>query len=298
MKKLNKITMLLAALAFTTTACNNSDNEPGYGEITLTTPVVSLGGIEATASRAEKAEFTDMVLHVDLLNKEGESNDRSCTFKYGSGEWSHGSDQSLIVTAGEGKYYARAIAERVNVKQNNNVLIEGAFYVYNGENNSVGTIDVKDKGTFTFGAEMKPLTAAIKVVLKDADGEPVNSGYTVTMNGLQHVNLNGHPGAKWEKDGKSVKLDARKIKEPIDDFNKVYGNYVVDTYPAGTIMTITNSVEEVTYHVTTTSDLTLEAGKLYTFNVKLGGDTTIEITSNGITVTDFVIVNGTIEIKR
>ena len=289
MKKIYNIAMLLGALAFTTSACTNSDNEPNYGEITLTTPVVTLDGVNATVSRAEPTKYTQMVLTVDLLDKNGSfTSGRSCTYKYGSGIWDKGSDQSLVVTGGEGTYYARAIAQRVYLEN-----VENAIYVFKGEDNAAGTIKVASDGTFTLGAAMKPITSAIKVVLKDADGGSISSGYSVTMSGLKMVSA-----AKWDKTQNEVLLGEMQIKEPLEDLNKAYGYYKADTYTSGsTLMTVINE-NSVSYNVKLNSDLVLEAGKLYTFNITLGGDTEITINpTNGITVGDFVN-GGNIDIER
>lgn len=288
--------MLLGALAFTTSACTNSDNEPKYGEITLTTPVVQLADIQATASRGETINpATGMKLNVELLKTDGTSTNRSADYTFGT-KWECNSP--LIVTGGVGDYHARVLASGVNVDD-----VKSAFYSFNG------TIGVANDGTFTIGKDdnnaqngMQPLTAAIKVVLKDANGNDIAAAhlgaYSVKMTGIQKVT-----SVAW--DNSIVTLTAVNI-DTDDAKSNIYGYYMPKEIDANAeLLTVTYTNNSTNPTTTTTwkvnagsSGLTLDSGKLYTFNITLGGDTEITINpSNGITVGEFAN-GGNIEIKR
>lgn len=290
--------MLLGALAFTTSACTNSDNEPNYGEIKLTTPVVQLADIQATASRGVAVTPTEeMKLNVELLKSDKSSTDRRAEYTYVTNAWN--CTAPLIVTGGAGDYHARVLASGVNVGD-----VKSAFYSFNG------TIGVANDGTFTIGKDdnnvqndMQPLTAAIKVVLKDANGKAIADAdivdYTVKMTGVKKVT-----SVEWNNG--DAKLNDTDCTDSDDAKSGVYAYYEPIILTAGTeLLTVTytnnstNPATTTTWNVKTSSaGLTLDKGKLYTFNITLGGDTEITINpSNGITVGDFV--NGEdIDIKR
>lgn len=291
--------MLLGALAFTTSACTNSDNEPNYGEITLTTPVVQLADIQVTASRGVAVTQTEgMKLNVELLKSDKSSTERSAEYTYGTNAWNY--TAPLIVTGGAGDYHARVLASGVNVGD-----VKSAFYSFNG------TIGVANDGTFTIGKDdnnaqndMQPLTAAIKVVLKNANGEVIADtdlgAYSVKMTGLQKVT-----SVAW--DNSNVTLTAVNI-DTDDAKSNIYGYYKPNTITANAeLLTVTYTNNSTNPTTTTTwkvnagsSGLTLESGKLYTFNIKLGGDTEITINSDNedITVEGFTPDSNKIEIKR
>lgn len=265
MKKIHKITMLLGAMAFATTACTNSDNEPDYGEITLTTPVVTLDGVKATVSRADDApNYSEMELHVDLLKQDGSSTNRSATYSYSSSSSSWTYDSPLVVTGGTGNYHARAWAKvDLNAVTDVNPLpaITGAIYA----TNNPAEMTVSDDGTFTFTSDnnaLKPETAAIVLEVTNANGEKV-TGYTVIYHLDRITTYN------WN--------NTSSASEATSDENN--GNFAPKTILSDTqIMTIKTS-GGVTYTVSTSTNLTLVAGNLYTFNVKLGGNSQITIGS-------------------
>lgn len=267
MKKIHKITMLLGAMAFATTACTNSDNEPDYGEITLTTPVVTLDGVKATVSRADDApNYSEMKLHVDLLKATDKTVSRSATYTYSSSSWTCTGDNSpLVVTGGKGNYHARAWAKvDLNAVTDVNPLpaITGAIYA----TNNPAEMTVSDNGTFTFTSDnnaLKPETAAIVLEVTDANGEAVEvTGYTVTYH-LDRITI-----YNWN--------NTSSASEATSDENN--GNFAPKTILSDTqIMTIKTS-GGVTYTVST-NNLKLVAGNLYTFRVKLGGNSQITIGS-------------------
>lgn len=265
MKTIHKITMLLGAMAFAATACTHSDNEPSYGEIMLTTPVVTLDGVKATVSRADNPSYSQMELHVDLLkpNTDNEivSAERSSEYTYTSEGWNVANNNSpLVVTGGTGNYHARAWA-KVDLNEvtgaNPVPAITGAIYATKSD----AQMTVSENGTFTFDGDdnaLKPKTAAIVLNVTDANGEEV-TGYTVEYK-LDRITTHS-----WDYTSSASEATS-------DESN---GNFAPTTISSDTpIMTITK--DNVTYTVST-DNLTLKAGKLYTFNVKLGGNSQITI---------------------
>lgn len=267
--------MLLGALAFTISACTNSDNEPNYGEITLTTPVVQFADIQATASRGVAVTLTEgMKLNVELLKTNGTSTNRSAEYTFGT-TWV--CNAPLIVTGGAGDYHARVLASGVNVGD-----VKSAFYSFNG------TIGVANDGTFTIGKDddnaqndMQPLTAAIKVVLKNANGEVIADtdleAYSVKMTGLQKVT-----SVAWNNS--NVTLNAVNI-DTDDAKSNIYGYYMPKTIDADAdLLTVTHTENSTDPATTTTwnvkndsNPLTIAAGTLYTFTITLGGNSSLSI---------------------
>ena len=277
MKKIKNITMLLGALAFTTTACTHSENEPDYGEITLTTPVVTLQSVNAGISRTEGASnYSAMTLNVELLDQNGNETNREAEYTYSNSAWN--CQNPLVVKEGAGNYYARAWA-LVNLTETTSIpAITGAVYA----TESQSQMQVEQQGNFTFEGEnyvLKPRTAAIQVNLLDEDGQAINdiSKYEITYN-LERMTT-----YSWS--------DA-EASETSNEENSHNGNYTAKSYDANTqILSITDKGEtdaetdDVTYKVTTSEELVLTAGNFHTFNIKLGGDTDIKIAT--VTVNPF-----------
>ena len=269
--------MLLGALAFTTTACTNSEDVKDYGEITLTTPVVTLDGVTATVSRTTP-NYSQMELHVDLLKSNGSAyeNERSCTYTY-SGEWSVAENyEALVVTSGEGDYHARAWAT-VNLAETETVpAITGAIYATLAS----AEMSVASTGTFDFSGDnaLTPQTVAIQVKVLDPNEEKLTSDYTLT-----------------NKLGKltTYSWDTSSVEETSDEFNGNYSPVMITEETE-----ILNIVWNNTTYTVSTNSLTLEAGKFYTFEVKLGGGSKITIGGEGITVSPFTPAEDTIDIRR
>ena len=268
MKKYPKILLMWGFLAMNTIACtNDGDEQVSQVEITLTTPVFSIEGVQATVSRADDiflASNDGMTLDIQLLNKQGAPiQNRIATYSYNSNTWSTASP--LVVTAGAGDYYARAIANNVNVN-----TIEGGFYVNQGSN-TIGTMSVNSNGTFTFSSPFQPLTAAIDVNLIDANNQPITTGATIGLN------LGRVTSVTW---GENIAYTYNRSETTtLSDITKVFGDYFPTTFDENsTIMTI--DYGGITYNVSTSSILTIGAGNLYTFNVQLNGNAEIKITGD------------------
>ena len=273
MKKIYNIAMLLGALAFTTSACTNSDNEPNYGEITLTTPVVTLDGVTATVSRTEPVlNYNQMDLHVELLNTAGATTGRNCTYKYDNSDWSVAvGNTALVVTGGVGSdtgaadYHARAWA-KVNLAHIPAII--GAIY----ETPESAKMSVYTNGKFQFSGQnmLSAKTAGIQVKVLNPNGEELSAENYTLDNKFERIST-----ASWNS---SVSGESNAESN---------GNFVPVVITQDTeIFSITWN--NATYKVSTNA-LTLEAGKFYVFTIKLGGNSTITIggDNGGITLSPF-----------
>lgn len=280
MRTLHKFGMM-CVLVLGITACANDVDDLQQNKITLTTPVLTIEGVKATMSRGNGNTLvpTNMKLQVELLDQRGNSTSRNAVYTYNTEGWNCNSP--LVVTGGAGSYFASAVASEVEVNN-----IHDCFYAYQVENNEIGTINVSDEGTFTFGSALIPLTAAIKVNLTDADNKSVNSGATVYLNICKatDVSLNGT-------------LNYESTPTELNSFEYVFGHYKPTEFNEGAqIMTI--SYNGVNYNVSTGDQFKIEAGKIYTLNVRLSGNSEIKINdSDGVTVGGFTDFDTAIEIK-
>lgn len=316
--------MTLPLLMFS--ACSY-DTDAVTEEITLTTPVIELGEVSASASRAvTHAEFvSDTYLHVWLHNSAArvEDESRHGYISYSEDEgWSK--IQPVSVTGGEGNYRAGII---VPVSYSGDVKLANAIYGYRG------SISVTADGTFTPADKLVPYSAGVQVILQDANGSEISSignYYTIKPVGLARMAMEpcreytdlkgdlpqsfvvGDDGERFPN-GTAPAVPAAKTFPSMYYSPAAWGFITPGTYPAtwteGGALTSSAvpsapwTLFEVTYCAEGFEDsdgdylpkgtastwtvsyparqLTLEAGKLYTFTIGLGKDAHITLDAAG-----------------
>lgn len=303
-------------------ACSN-DTDAVTEEITLTTPVIELGEVSASASRAfTDAEFVSHTyLHVWLHNSDArvEAESRHGYISYSEYDEGWYKKQPVSVTGGEGNYRAGII---VPVSYSGDVKLANAIYGYRG------SISVTADGTFTPADKLVPYSAGVQVILQDANGSKITSEgkYTIKPVGLARMAMEldrgytdlegdlplsfavGNDGERFPN-GTAPAVPAAKTFPSMGYYDVAWGFITPGTYPAtwteGGALTSSAapfapwSLFEVTYCAegfqfsngdylpkgTATTwtvsyparQLTLEAGKLYTFTVGLGKDAHITL---------------------
>ena len=325
------MTMMMAALAFT--ACSNDDDTlTAEQEITLTTPVIQLSGVQASTRAVQDMESvaSSAVVTLYLHDSEARENNPNREGNYvlnAPNDWM--ANSSVTVTGGEGHYRAGVFAN-ISLKATDAMSeIRDAVYAYRG------SVNVKADGTFTPDGTLQPYSAAVHLNLKDADGAVIDpmgndatSGkenwnvYLIKPVGLAH--MNGF--VPTDADGQYF---PNGTADPVPNANTwpayylstANGNYTPGTYPATweNNVLVTSAVPgsawplfEVTYCKDgfklsdDTSDyvplspattwtvsypgeqqLTLEAGKLYTFTAALGADAYISIKASDVSISDW-----------
>lgn len=343
---MKKIWMIISLPLLMLAACT-SDTDAVTEEITLTTPVIELEGVEAS-TRASILDGTtptitsDLYLHVWLHNSDARQED---TKRHGMisflGDDGWFTNQPVSVTDGEGNYRAGII---VPVSWGNwdggNFMPElnDAIYGYRG------SIYVSADGTFTPSGKLVPYSAGMQVILKDANGkviDPDNADgalemrevYTIKPVGLACMAKEGNrrddltfnlfqsfaadnDGQRFPN-GTAPAVPAAKTNLSMCYSNGAYGSITPGTYPAtwaeggalipSAVPTAPWPLFEVTYcadgfqfsngdylpNGTATTwtvsypadQLTLEAGKLYTFTIGLGKDAHITLDAqNAVTI--------------
>ena len=162
--------LLSALTALLFGSCSN-DTDAVTEEITLTTPVLELGGVEASASRAADA-LEDMAFRANLFlymqNMQREELGGG-VFNYSQSNWSVYEDEYVTLTGGIGSYYAGIVAI-ISLKSTtaNMPTILNAIYGYRG------TIEVLEDGSFIPGDALLPHSSAVQWVLNDANGVYIN----------------------------------------------------------------------------------------------------------------------------
>ncbi len=339
------MTMMMAALAFT--ACSNDDDTlTAEQEITLTTPVIQLSGVQASTRAVQDMESVANNAVVTLYLHDSEV--RECNLNRAGNyvlndpnNWT--ANPSVTVTGGEGHYRA-GIYANISLKATDAMSeIRDAVYAYRG------SVNVKADGTFTPDGTLQPYSAAVLLNLNDADGNEivpdkydtpdgesaegakVNSDvYLIKpvglalMNGFVPTDADGNvdtdgqyfpngtadpvpnantwpanqlfsfalgyytPGtypATWEENNVLVTSDAPRRAWPLfevtyckDGFE--FSSTVNDYVPLGpaTIWTVSYPGEQ---------QLTLEAGKLYTFTAALGADACITLDAGAVSISDW-----------
>ena len=288
-------------------ACTADNNPVAEQEITLTTPVIELGEVSASASRASGA-WDDMVSKASIYLYMHDSADREYkperrgdySFDAVDGWTLSYPDQfpAPIVTGGEGSYRA-GIDARIYLKANDNMpVIEHAIYGYRG------SINVQANGTFAPAAALEPLTAAVLVKLKDANGADISPVTEGNKYRIEQVSFKNFKKFKEGDDGQSYPNgtaapefdDALIINHNLLSYAN--GNYLPGTYPAGLLFNVKYCADGfigataqgdnvTTWQVSSSSDITLEAGKLYTFTITLGKDAHITLASGAVTIADW-----------
>lgn len=349
---MKKIWMIISLPLLMLAACT-SENDAVTEEITLTTPVIELEGVEAS-TRASILEGTTPTitshryLHVWLHNSDERQEDTKRHGMIGSSydgyEWYI--RQPVSVTDGEGNYRAGIIVPVSwgNWDENEDFMPElnDAIYGYRG------SIYVSADGTFTPSGKLVPYSAGMQVILKDANGkviDPDNADgalemrevYTIKPVGLacmakergrgDDLTLNlfqsfaaGNDRQRFPN-GTAPAMPAAKTNLSMCYSNGAYGSITPGTYPAtwaegGALIpsaapTAPWPLFEVTYCAkgfdlnketkeyaakgpSTTwtvsypaAQLTLEAGKIYTFTIGLGKDAHITLASGAVTIADW-----------
>ena len=287
-----------ALSAFTMlTACQEHD-ELSPQEITLTRPVIKLGGMEASATRAEGGTaYSGAQLNL-YMQKADRTVDKEGLFTYTeNSSWTASAEKCVAVTSGEGYYRAGLWGNFTLPATTDMPAIVDAIYAHRG------TINIKADDSFTPDGMLQPYTAAVQWVLKDANGDPITvedlDKYTVCPVGLAYT------------DGFSAGADGQNFPngtaDPVfniveceaDQPNHVWGDYIPVTYPAteqnGQLVTAAAPsapwlLAEVSNGGTTwtvsypAQQLTLEAGKLYTFTIGLSKDAHITLGADDISI--------------
>ena len=303
---MKKIWMIISLPLLMLAACT-SDTDAVTEEITLTTPVIELGEVSASASRALGA-WNDLVSKASIYLYMHDSADREYKSER-RGDYSFDADDGWtltypdqfpapIVTGGEGSYRA-GIDARIYLKANGNMpVIEHAIYGYRG------SINVQANGTFAPAAALEPLTAAVLVKLKDANGAYISPATEGNKYRIEQVSFKNFKKFKKGDDGQSYPNgtaapefdDALIINHNLLSYAN--GNYLPGTYPAGHLFNVKYCAEGfgdtaqgdnvTTWQVSSSSDITLEAGKLYTFTITLGKDAHITLDAqNAVSIAEW-----------
>ena len=334
------MTMMMAALAFT--ACSNDDDTlTAEQEITLTTPVIQLSGVQAStravqdmADVASRAIIT-LYLHDSEAREYNQNRAGDYVNSDLSNESSWTANSSVTVTGGEGHYRA-GIYANISLKATDAMSeIRDAVYAYRG------SVNVKAKGTFTPDGTLQPYSAAVLLKLKDADGKYIDPmGYDTTsgkvnwtvylikpvglalMNGFVPTDANGNVDAdgQYFPNGTAAPVPNANTW-PAYYLSTANGNYTPGTYPAtweNNVLVTSGAPSNVwpLFEVTYCKDgfklnddasdyvplgtattwtvrypgeqqLTLEAGKLYTFTAALGAYAYISIKASDVSISDW-----------
>ena len=321
-------------------ACTADNNPVAEQEITLTTPVIELGEVSASASRAvTHAEFVSHTyLHVWLHNSDArvEAESRHGYISYSEVDEGWYKTQPVSVTGGEGNYRAGIIVPVSWGNYNNGDFVPklaNAIYGYRG------SISVTADGTFTPADKLVPYSAGVQVILQDANGSEISSignYYTIKPVGLARMAMEprggytdldvdlplsfvvGNDGERFPN-GTAPAVPAAKTFPSMIYNDVAWGFITPGTYPAtwteggaltpSAVPSAPWTLFEVTYcaegfehsngdyvpngTVSTWTvsyparQLTLEAGKLYTFTIGLGKDAHITLASGAVTIADW-----------
>ena len=326
------------------TSCTQDDTLTAEQEITLTTPVIELSGVQASTRAVQDMESVASGALVSLFLHDSEARypNREGYYQFSDpNSWT--AHSSVTVTGGEGHYRAGINA---NISLNATAVMPGigdAIYAYRG------SVNVKADGTFTPDGTLQPYSAAVLLNLMDAEGNEIvpdkydtpdgksaegakkNSDvYLIKPVGLAQMNnfvptdANGNvdangqyfpngtaapvPGAwtwdysfqlttdavgyytpgtyptTWEEGGKLVPSATPTAPWPL--FEVIYckdgfewSSTVNDYVPLGPA-----TIWTVSYPAT---QLTLEAGKLYTFTAALGADASITLDAGAVSISDW-----------
>lgn len=293
--------LLLSALPVLLFSSCNEEQGLSPQEITLTRPVIKLGGMEASATRAEGGTaYSDAKLNL-YMQKADRTVDREGVFTYTDNSWTASAEKCVAVTSGEGYYRAGLWGNFTLPLTTDMPAIVDAIYAHRG------TINIKADGSFTPDGMLQPYTAAVQWVLKDANGDRITGEglgkYTVCPVGLAYTD-DFSAGADGQKFPNGTADPVFNIVEcEAVQPNHVWGDYIPVTYPAtvqnGQLQTAAAPsapwpLAEVIYSsggsstIWTVSypaqQLTLEAGKLYTFTIGLSKDAHITLGADDISI--------------
>lgn len=329
------------SIALLLTSCTQDDTLTAEQEITLTTPVIELSGVQASTravqDMADVASSAIITLYLhDSEAREWEYNqNREGNYVLNApNDWT--ANSSVTVTGGEGHYRAGVYA---NISLNATAdmpAITDAIYAYRG------SVNVKADGTFTPDGTLQPYSAAVLLKLKDADGNEIDPDGTdatsskenwnvylikpvglALMNGFVPTDANGNVDVdgQYFPNGTADPVPNANTWPANQLFSFALGYYTPGTYPAtwsnnGPLETLTDYSQpwplfEVTYckdgfELSSTvndyvplgpatiwtvsypaTQLTLEAGKLYTFTATLGADACITLDAGAVSISDW-----------
>lgn len=239
-------TMALSAFIFSSCIGEDETFTPEQ-EITLTTPVLQLGEVQAS-TRVALGNGTVLDARVELFLHDSEARekeeDRCGYYDFGNDVWQ--SSSPVTVIGGEGNYRAGIFAT-VSLKAAEGMpAIHNAVYAYRG------SIRVTEDGIFSANGKLEPYTAAVLVNLKDANGTSIVFDKYDTPDGefvegakkntdvfrINPVGLSSMFGFKTDTNGQYFPngtadpvrfADNALVTEFTSD---AYGIYIPGTYPA------------------------------------------------------------------
>lgn len=297
--------MIFALPVLMLAACTREDATAGQ-EIALTTPVIELGEVQAsTRAAVGSSTVSNAIVFLSLHDSEDREvdQDRLGEYEFNGSSWTH--TMAPTVTGGKG-YYRAGIFAVIDLRASgsNMPAIISALYAHRG------SINVEANGTFAPTAELEPLTSAVLVVLKNANGETIDpstsgSKYLITSELLKYVDrvVPGEDGQIYPNGTSAPEYWKESVKFNLNA--AADGFYFPCTYfedkNGGTIFEVTycdagfdcgipkGSSTTWIVNYPAGESLTMEAGKLYTFTITLGKDAHITLdTENAVTVDSWV----------
>ena len=272
------------------TASPEGGNQPGVS-LVLNHPVITISGMGATTTTRNGSTISAdgisaIDLYVDMLTPAGTAT-QSSHYTYNGGSWSTAPGTAPItVHGGTGNYRMRAAAAVT--------LAGGAptiYVCYTG----MGIVAGSTTGTFSFDEHLAPYTAAVKVVLKDADGQELDSSsnYTTTLLGMSATTgfiMSDDGKVNWTTTAPFHPEYTTTAISPIQaaaNGSTTFYNLVPGTLGDDTgIFSISRQSGGSAINVASTKSYPLDAGKLYTFSLTLNGDKRVNITKIDITEFD------------
>ena len=333
------------SIALFLTSCTQDDTLTAEQEITLTTPVIQLSGVQASTRAVKDMESVASGALVNLFLHDSEERelDRYGIYQNESNWTSWIANPSVTVTGGEG-HYRTGINANISLNATADMPeIRDAIYAYRG------SVNVKADGTFTPDGTLQPYSAAVLLNLMDAEGNEIvpdkydtpdgesaegakkNSDvYLIKpvglalMNGFVSTDANGNVDANGQyfPNGTAAPVPGAWTWDySFQLTTDAVGYYTPGTYPAtwedGDVLVTSGAptapwpLFEVTYckdgfeWSSTVNDyvplspattwtvsypatqLTLEAGKLYTFTAALGADACITLDAGAVSISDW-----------
>ena len=219
-------------------SCTSESIEPSYAPITLTTPRIELGEVTASATSrsvigAQGSAVDNAAINLYMLDAEGnQQGENSGYYSFTVSQWSTTPSNAPVVQNGPGQYYAGITAWAVFKKTDTMPGIINARYGYRGY------ITVDEEGTFTPGAPLTPMTAAVQVKLKDANGEDItvssfDLSYLCSYDGLCSFNDYWYDeDIKKYPMGKNDPIILSEFDDQLYSPAEVRGGFTPGTYPA------------------------------------------------------------------
>ena len=284
MKRMTYIWSIVAGL-FLMTACADEDIVKKQNEIQLLIPTLRIdalpSGVEGRAEGdyVEWSTIKSAILYLDLLDADGNV-ERSTTFNYANGTWE--TADPITVSGGAGTYSARMAIDVTSTR-------DTKFYAsYKGD------IDVNVDGSFS--AILHIYTSRITVNLMDENADIIKDGdYSVEYSGIATTGINVTDGVvEWSGDkpafknedvisaGSGVAIDNFVPGEVPDSWNKDGDGYVSNGNlgNSSVLFTIKSQDEKIAvvkYQKDEKTNIELEPGKFYVFDIYLDGSKEITV---------------------